>query len=468
MSGSARRIRGDLPFRRVALVLSGGGGLGAYEVGVFRTLEAAGLAPRTVLGVSVGAINALVWVANSMRSEPLRQVWQHLRPSSVGIRWTTLGARSMGAFLMTLAGLEALLTIADVPLARLRPRLWSGGPDLVADLVGWLVVGLVGGSLLMFSSRIEDLLARLTPATDPDRPARALGWTLVFLGALLPVSYLLPIPWPRRLHLVLVLFAALAWLAGRQFQRGTTRRLASQLLPETGGRGLWRSAARRRLIDALLPQHVDGSLFDGSTHLILTACNIRSGRMHYFINWDGDRDGYRERVRDALGEAAMVRNRHEIIEAALASSAVPVIFEPVRIGGEEFVDGGVFTNQPLHAVLADRADAVLLVLVLPSGTPPRLGRRPRAIDLAARLPHLANWRDLQIELQRLPPGWSRAGSPARLCVVEPRGRLPGRLLTFEPAITDQLIRRGENDAWRALEAAGWLEDEPAARSGRGG
>ena len=38
--------REDLPFRRIALVLSGGGALGAYEVGVLKVLEMAGIRRR--------------------------------------------------------------------------------------------------------------------------------------------------------------------------------------------------------------------------------------------------------------------------------------------------------------------------------------------------------------------------------------------------------------------------------------
>ncbi len=57
---SGRRLRADLPFRRVALVLSGGGALGAYEIGVLRVVETLALAPAMVAGISFGAVNAVV------------------------------------------------------------------------------------------------------------------------------------------------------------------------------------------------------------------------------------------------------------------------------------------------------------------------------------------------------------------------------------------------------------------------
>jgi hypothetical protein len=42
-------------------------------------------------------------------------------------------------------------------------------------------------------------------------------------------------------------------------------------------------------------------------------------------------------------------------------------------------------------------------------------------------------------------------------VVEPDRTLPGGVLGFDPAQAALLMKRGEADAWRALEHAGWIE-----------
>lgn len=469
MDPSARRVRADLPFRRLAVVLSGGGGLGAYEVGVLRVLERVGLKPSIVLGVSVGAINALVWVANEFRSDALLKTWEGLRPSSVGIRWYALGARAAGAFLIALAVLEAVLTFADLPEVRLLaglgrsahmlPARWS---DIAVDVLAWSLVGVAGLLLQIFSGRIEETLAQLTPAADPDRLHRALTRTLVALAMLYPVSLVLPFPWPHRFHLVVVVFGAIVWLSGRLLGRSEgLRRVVMRMLPETGGRGLWRSTARRKLIEGLLPDDLDARLFQGGTRVILPACEIASGRMCYFVNAGPGAATFAAGLHDALDETFEFRTRGAAVEAALASSAVPLVFEPVRIGGREYMDGGVFSDQPVHAVLADGADAVLLVLVSPSGTPPRISEDPHLVELAARIPQLVSWRNLRSELRSLPAGWSREGAPARLCVVEPGSTLPGGVLNFDAGTSEHLIRRGEDDAWRALEGAGWLESTAA-------
>ena len=45
---------------RIALVLQGGGALGAYQAGVFQALSEADIEPDWVTGVSIGAINSAI------------------------------------------------------------------------------------------------------------------------------------------------------------------------------------------------------------------------------------------------------------------------------------------------------------------------------------------------------------------------------------------------------------------------
>jgi NTE family protein len=45
-------------FECIALLLQGGGALGAYQAGVYQALSEARLQPHWVAGISIGAINA--------------------------------------------------------------------------------------------------------------------------------------------------------------------------------------------------------------------------------------------------------------------------------------------------------------------------------------------------------------------------------------------------------------------------
>ncbi len=58
---------------RVALVLQGGGALGAYQAGVYQAMHEAGLEPDWVSGVSIGAINAAI-IAGNPPDRRLRQL----------------------------------------------------------------------------------------------------------------------------------------------------------------------------------------------------------------------------------------------------------------------------------------------------------------------------------------------------------------------------------------------------------
>ncbi|RKE73117.1 patatin-like phospholipase family protein [Pseudorhodoplanes sinuspersici] len=75
-SGVTRPERCD----RIALVLQGGGALGAYQAGVYQALHEVGLEPEWVSGVSIGAINSAIIAGNPPRRrlERLRQFWERI------------------------------------------------------------------------------------------------------------------------------------------------------------------------------------------------------------------------------------------------------------------------------------------------------------------------------------------------------------------------------------------------------
>jgi len=66
------------PFERIALLLQGGGALGAYQAGVYQALAEANLHPDWVAGISIGAINSALIAGNApeRRVEKLREFWE--------------------------------------------------------------------------------------------------------------------------------------------------------------------------------------------------------------------------------------------------------------------------------------------------------------------------------------------------------------------------------------------------------
>ena len=70
---------------RIALVLQGGGALGAYQAGVYQALHEAGIEPEWVSGVSIGAINSAIIAGNppERRLERLAAFWGRITERKV-------------------------------------------------------------------------------------------------------------------------------------------------------------------------------------------------------------------------------------------------------------------------------------------------------------------------------------------------------------------------------------------------
>jgi NTE family protein len=67
--------------RPLAFVFTGGGALGAYQVGVVRALYEAGVAPDLLIGVSAGSVNAsfLAWHPGVAGTHVLEDMWRNVR-----------------------------------------------------------------------------------------------------------------------------------------------------------------------------------------------------------------------------------------------------------------------------------------------------------------------------------------------------------------------------------------------------
>lgn len=68
--------------RKRALILSGGGGRGAYHCGVYEYLEAIGWQPDVLVGTSIGAINAAA-IASGRTAAELKDLWLKMNTGKV-------------------------------------------------------------------------------------------------------------------------------------------------------------------------------------------------------------------------------------------------------------------------------------------------------------------------------------------------------------------------------------------------
>ena len=470
----AFRLAAGLPFKRIALLLSGGGALGAYEIGVLRVLESVKLVPSLVVGVSIGAVNAVAWLAAGRDAGPIEQVWRTARGETLGIQWVSLALRVAGAFIALMALLEMLLTLAGSAELSGAYWLWRHGNsawDLLStqlDASFWLVLALVGALAVLYARRIAAWLDLHAGQAAPEVARKRLSRLTLLAASVHVLVWIMGWPWPHRFSAAVVILLVLAWAASTPgFLGRGLRNLALGLMPETGGRGLWSGRARRRILEGLVASGDARALVGPGTGLVMSALAVDRGMVTHFVSWPEVDEAFEQRIRDELGEVVHVRDAGETIAAAMASSAIPGVFQPERVGGREFVDAVGFSNQPLHVAIARGVDAALVVLLSPSRAPEAADEPADVVALGGRLLELANWRDLQTELRHLPAGWSREGSPARVCVVEPQRPLPTSPLRFEPARSAELIELGRRDAWAALARAGWIELQPGVEPASG-
>jgi NTE family protein len=80
------------PFESIALLLQGGGALGAYQAGVYARLHESGIEPTWVAGISIGAINCAIIAGNRIedRVDALRSFWEQVSATNdlgIGALW---------------------------------------------------------------------------------------------------------------------------------------------------------------------------------------------------------------------------------------------------------------------------------------------------------------------------------------------------------------------------------------------
>jgi NTE family protein len=207
---------------RVAFVLSGGGSLGAIQVGMLQALFEEGIRPDLLVGTSAGAVNA-AWVAGHPHSEGARElaaIWCGLRRKDIFPLSAWAGA--LGLFgrtnhVIANSGLRALierhipyerLEDASIPIHVVATDLKTGhavvlssGPAVPALLASTAIPGVFPPVTIGRRELVDGGVADLTPIAA----AIAQGATQVYV---LPIGY----PWLRqdRLNAVGMALQALA------------------------------------------------------------------------------------------------------------------------------------------------------------------------------------------------------------------------------------------------------------------
>jgi len=206
----------------------------------------------------------------------------------------------------------------------------------------------------------------------------------------------------------------------------------------------------------------------GQGRLTLGAVNVRSGEMHYFDN----------------------RDQSLCVEHVMASGALPPAFPAVRIDGDPYWDGGIYSNTPIEVVLDDKPRRSSLIFAAnvwhPRGPEPEsvwqvLARQKdiqyasRATSHVARQQQIHRMRHIIRELgKHIPPDSCGADVKEMLqygcatvmhIIPLAAPRIDGEDHTKDIDFTARGIRArwqaGYADTVRALERAPWRQEVDA-------
>jgi NTE family protein len=147
-----------------------------------------------------------------------------------------------------------------------------------------------------------------------------------------------------------------------------------------------------------------------------------------------------------LAGVAVCFSRGPAIPAILASAAIPAAFPPVRIGDEDYIDGGVASNTPIETA---RALGATRVVVLPGGFSCALAAPPRgAVASAMHALNLMIARQMVSDIERI-------GDAVDIAVVPPL--CPVDVSPYDFTRAGELIDRA------AKSTRGWLDGGGLAR-----
>ncbi len=395
----------------VGLVLSGGGARASFQIGALRYLyDEVGIAPSVITGTSAGSIIAAVLAQTADREgqrrslDNLERLFREMTSSSdmfEELPWFTR-LRERGPVWME-------------TLERRRRRQGALGRSFkrVADLRH----GATDAAAVTVPP------TKLTPDGD-DAPAEV------------PAE-------PQE---------EASWIPGRLLESiemlRTVGRASSDLEAIVGGARQERSMFRPGpLVDRLLEPDVfrPEAVAQSGVALRIAVVALESGELRYVTETGALVDRQNRPLSD--GSSA------DVVEAVRASCAIPTVFPPVRLGGENYVDGGVRESLPAEVAMTHLGVGTCYAVVAgPSGVTREPSFDDRDMFSIVMRTTTAIMTD---EVQRDEVQWARA---AGAVVIEPEFDVHDTL-TIEPGLVAIAMDYGY---LRAAEAHLGATDEERA------
>ena len=351
---------------RIAAVLAGGGARGAYEAGALLAVQDAALPIELITATSIGAINGASFAAHADglvgNAEQLVDAWLELTPPTVGVEWTRY-TWMIGGALATAFGL-ANLTYYLIDSSGYHIHLHH-------PALAWLSLCLAGLSVLLLYNQlpyvyfvVRRLTHRSTWRPSPKRFAISLGGNLLVLGFVVAMveSLHAHTEFTDLVHAEPLLFAlVLAVLFLLQRLRARAHHhvgfYLGRLLRLPFRTGIFTNFERIRFLRRYIP--VD-KLRGSAIRMVLTATDLDTGAPRYFTNADPASFHGEGGVDEKFVTRELVR-LDDLMPAIIASSALPIVYEPLTLDGHLHGDGAIVGSQPIRPAIRLGADVLLLI-----------------------------------------------------------------------------------------------------------
>ena len=460
---------------RVAAVLAGGGARGGYEAGALLAIQDAGLPLDLITATSIGSINGASFAAHATgkvgNAEPLVDAWFELTPTTVGVEWTRYSWMIIG-LLATFSGVTSLtyylLQTRDVQIHLAHPAL------------AWSSLILAGISVLLFHDQLPYIyyVAGRMLRRSRWRPAKR-RLALSLFANLLVASFVAAIfeslDIPGEINYLLVrkpLLVAAVFLGLIVLQR--LRRRAHPGVGRAWGRvlrlpfrtGIFSNFERSRFLKRYIPAD---RLQATPIRLVLTATDLDTGTLRYFTNTD---------PRAFEGESGVdvefvpaLRPMSDLMPGIIASSALPIAYEPLELDGHLYADGAIVGSQPIRPAIRLGADVLLVISMENPGR--ERGEMRTFVDVGLRALDILMQRNLhadaallaqanrQIEDAALSLGIrpesliiefeGRHFRDVKAFAIHPERAIPHSILEFGSKATGDTIVQGYLDACVKLE-----------------
>jgi len=454
---------------RIAVVLSGGGALGAYQAGALLAFQDAGLPTPIIAATSIGSINAASYAAHSDtvvgNAEPMVEAWLGLTSPAVGIEWTH--------YAWMLAGLVAAAAgLGNIALAAVKAAGIS--LHLHHPIATWLTLVAAGTAVLMFSDHLPYVFhagaavwRRSSWHFNRRRLALSVVANVLVLASLValldPVHLHAQVPELLRGYPLLSLFAVAAvLLLARPSLKTWAGPVVKRLLRLPLRSGLFSNFERTGLLANHIP--ADG-LRAAPIRLLVTATDLGAGVARYFSNFTRDQLAA-DPGADPSFVTSAVYGVEDLMPAILASSAVPIIYEPIVVDGRAHADGAIAASQPLLPAVRLGADVIFVVNLDPLAARRAGGNTFIDVGLQA-LALMMSWAlvaDIH-SLERINAWCKRAASgrglePEQVALdiggrrfrhvelfrIQPEASLSGAVLDFGGRFTGGALLQGYRDA----------------------